>query len=63
MRVRILIDSGCLDNFVSPNFVEKVRLYTQAKEYQYTLYGINDQSVAENGGTVIKETTPISVDI
>jgi hypothetical protein len=48
---------------VSPDFVKKAQFYTQTKEYQYTFYGINDQSVTENGGTVIKKTTPISVDI
>jgi hypothetical protein len=41
-RVRILIDSGCLSNFVSPDFVKKAKLYIQAKEYQYTFYGIDD---------------------
>jgi hypothetical protein len=62
-RVRILINSGYLSNFVSPDFVKKAQLHTQAKEYQYTLYGIDNQPMAENGGTVAKKTTPISVDI
>jgi hypothetical protein len=63
IRARILIDFGCLGNFVSPNFVKKAQFYTQAKEYQYILYGIDDQLVAENGGMIAKETIPISVDI
>jgi hypothetical protein len=62
-RVRILIDFGCLGNFISPNFVGKARFHTQVKKYQYTLYGIDDQSVAENSETVVKKITPISVDI
>jgi hypothetical protein len=41
-RVRILIDSGCLGNFVFSDFVKKVQLHTQIKEYQYIFYGIND---------------------
>jgi hypothetical protein len=41
-RVRILIDSGYLSNFISSDFIEKVQFHTQAKDYQYTLYGIND---------------------
>ena len=32
-RVRILINSGCLNNFVSSDFVEKAQFHTQAKEY------------------------------
>jgi hypothetical protein len=32
-KIRILIDSGCLNNFVFPNFVKKTQLHTQAKEY------------------------------
>jgi hypothetical protein len=48
---------------MSPDFVKKAQLHTQAKEYQYTLYGINDQSIAENGGKVIKKIIPIPVDI
>jgi hypothetical protein len=62
-RARILIDSGYLDNFISPDFVKKAQFHTQAKKYQYTFYRINDQPVAENGGTVAKKTIPISVDI
>jgi hypothetical protein len=62
-RARILIDSGYLGNFISSNFVEKAQFHTQVKEYQYTLYRIDNQSVAENGRTVIKKTIPISVDI
>jgi hypothetical protein len=62
-RVRILINSEYLSNFVSPNFVKKARLHTQAKEYQYILYKIDNQLVTENGGTVVKKTTLISVDI
>jgi hypothetical protein len=42
IRARILIDSKYLSNFVSPNFVKKAQLHTQAKGYQYTLYEIND---------------------
>jgi hypothetical protein len=42
IKARILIDFGCLGNFVFPDFVKKARFYTQAKGYQYTLYGIND---------------------
>jgi hypothetical protein len=62
-RARILIDSGYLGNFIFSNFVEKAQFHTQVKEYQYTLYRIDNQSVAENGRTVIKKTIPISVDI
>jgi Aspartyl protease len=62
-KVRILIDSGYLSNFVSSNFVEKAQLHTQAKGYQYTFYGINDQPVAENGGTMTKEIILILIDI
>jgi hypothetical protein len=46
-----------------PDFVKKAQLHTQAKEYQYTLYRIDNQSVAENDGTVTKKTILISVDI
>jgi hypothetical protein len=42
IKTRILIDSGCLDNFMSSNFVKKAQFHIQAKEYQYTLYKIND---------------------
>jgi hypothetical protein len=63
IKARILIDFRCLGNFVFFNFVKKAQLYTQVKEYQYTLYKIDDQPVAENSGTVIKETILISVDI
>jgi hypothetical protein len=42
IRVRILIDFRYLGNFVFPDFVEKAQLYTQAKEYQYTFYKIDD---------------------
>jgi hypothetical protein len=62
-KTRILIDSECLSNFMFPNFVKKARLHTQAKGYQYILYEINNQLITENGGTVAKKTTPISVDI
>jgi hypothetical protein len=41
-RARILINSGCLGNFMFSDFVEKAQFHTQAKEYQYTLYGIDD---------------------
>jgi hypothetical protein len=42
IRIRILIDFKCLDNFVSPDFVKKAQLYTQIKEYQYILYEIDN---------------------
>jgi hypothetical protein len=42
IKVRILIDFGCLGNFVFSNFIEKAQFYIQVKEYQYTLYKIND---------------------
>jgi hypothetical protein len=42
IKARILIDSEYLSNFVSLNFVKKAQFYTQAKEYQYTLYKIDD---------------------
>jgi hypothetical protein len=42
IKARILINSGCLGNFMSPNFVKKARLHIQAKGYQYTLYKIDD---------------------
>jgi hypothetical protein len=41
-RARILINFGYLGNFVSPDFVKKAQLHTQAKEYQYTLYKIDN---------------------
>jgi hypothetical protein len=63
IKARILIDSGCLGNFVFSDFVEKAQLHIQAKEYQYTLYEIDDQLVTENGETIIKKITSISVDI
>jgi hypothetical protein len=63
VRVRILIDSGCLNNFMSPDFVKKTQLHIQAKGYQYIFYGIDNQFMAENGGTVAKEITLIPVDI
>jgi hypothetical protein len=62
-RIKILIDSECLNNFIFPNFVKKAQFHTQAKKYQYTLYKIDNQSVAENGGIIAKKITPISVDI
>jgi hypothetical protein len=33
VKIRVLINSGYLGNFVSPDFVEKAQLHTQAKEY------------------------------
>jgi hypothetical protein len=48
---------------VSPDFVKKAQFYTQTKGYQYTLYKIDDQPVAENGGKIAKEIIPITVDI
>jgi hypothetical protein len=42
IKARILIDSECLGNFMSPDFVEKAQLHTQTKGYQYTLYEIDD---------------------
>jgi hypothetical protein len=42
IRVRILIDSGCLGNFIFPDFVKKAQLYIQVKEYQYIFYRIDD---------------------
>jgi hypothetical protein len=33
IRVRILIDSECLGNFVFFDFVEKAQFHIQAKEY------------------------------
>jgi hypothetical protein len=45
------------------DFVKKAQFYTQAKEYQYTLYGIDNQLMAENDGTVAKKTIPILIDI
>jgi hypothetical protein len=62
-KAKILIDSKCLSNFVFLNFVEKAQFHTQAKEYQYILYKIDDQLMAENSGTVTKKIIPISVDI
>ena len=62
-KTRVLINSECLGNFMSPGFVKKAQLHTQTKEYQYTLYGIDNQPVAENGGKVAKKTIPIPVDI
>jgi hypothetical protein len=62
-RTRILIDSEYLGNFISPDFVKKAQLHTQAKEYQYTLYEIDNQPIAENGEMITKKTTPISVNI
>jgi hypothetical protein len=32
-KARILIDSGYLGNFVSPDFVKKAQFYTQVKGY------------------------------
>jgi hypothetical protein len=63
IKARILIDSEYLNNFIFSNFVEKAQFHTQTKGYQYTLYGINDQSITENSGTIVKKTTLISVDI
>ena len=48
---------------MSPDFVKKAQLHTQVKRYQYTLYKINDKSMAENGGKVTKKITPITVNI
>jgi hypothetical protein len=42
IKARILINSGYLNNFIFPDFVKKVQFHTQAKEYQYTFYGIDD---------------------
>jgi hypothetical protein len=63
IRAKILIDSGYLGNFMSPDFVKKAQLYIQAKEYQYTFYEIDNQLIAENSGTIIKKIIPISIDI
>jgi hypothetical protein len=62
-RVRILINSEYLNNFIFSDFIEKAQFHTQAKEYQYILYKINDQLMAENGGTVVKKIILILVDI
>jgi hypothetical protein len=42
IKAKILIDSECLSNFVFLNFVKKAQFHIQAKEYQYTLYGIDN---------------------
>jgi hypothetical protein len=42
IKARILIDSGYLGNFISPDFVKKAQFYTQAKEYKYILYKIDN---------------------
>ena len=63
IKIRILINSGCLSNFMSPNFVKKAQFHKQAKGYQYTLYKINDQPMTENSGKVAKKITLITVDI
>jgi hypothetical protein len=42
IKARILIDSECLGNFVSSDFVEKAQFHIQTKKYQYTLYEIDD---------------------
>ena len=63
IRARILIDFGCLGNFMSSDFVKKAQFHTQVKKYQYTFYGIDDQLVTENDGTIVKKIIPISVDI
>jgi hypothetical protein len=63
IRARILIDFEYLGNFMSSNFIKKAQFHTQTKGYQYTLYGIDDQLMTENGGTVTKEIILISVDI
>jgi hypothetical protein len=33
IKVRILIDFRCLDNFVFPDFVKKTQFYIQVKGY------------------------------
>jgi hypothetical protein len=42
IKIRILIDSGYLGNFISPDFVKKAQFHTQGKGYQYTFYKINN---------------------
>jgi hypothetical protein len=42
IKARILINFGCLGNFVFLDFVKKTQFHTQIKGYQYTFYGIDN---------------------
>lgn len=60
---RILIDSGCLGNFLSPAFAERARIPRRRKRRSYTLWTFDDQPTRDNGGKVTEETTPLEVEV
>jgi RNase H-like domain found in reverse transcriptase/Reverse transcriptase (RNA-dependent DNA polymerase)/Integrase zinc binding domain/Chromo (CHRromatin Organisation MOdifier) domain len=62
-KARILIDTGCLGNFISPEFVRRHSLHYTKKKRSYTLVAFDDQPVDSNGGKVTHETLPYKVSV
>jgi hypothetical protein len=60
---RVLIDSGCLGNFLSPVFREKCQIPYKNKIRGYTLYAFDNQPVRGNDGRVTEETVPLRVQV
>jgi hypothetical protein len=53
-KIKVLIDLGCLKNFLSPAFTQTVGFTRIKKKESYTLYIFNDKSVKGNKGQVTK---------
>jgi hypothetical protein len=47
---KMLIDSGCEGNFMSPSFIQKAGIPTEKKENSYRLYTFDDLPTRENEG-------------
>jgi hypothetical protein len=58
---RVLIDSGCLGNFISPAFKEKHSIPYQNKRRSYQLVGFDNTPVRSNNGRVTEETSKLEV--
>jgi hypothetical protein len=54
---RALIDSGCIGNFLSPQFTKKHSIVTRRKNEPFLLIAINRKPVTYNKGIVIYETS------
>jgi hypothetical protein len=60
-KTRILIDTRCLRNFISSEFVRRYSLLYTRKRKSYTLVAFNNQLVDSNEGKVTHKTLPYEV--
>jgi hypothetical protein len=60
---RVLIDTGCEGNYISPTFKERHGISYTNKKKIYRLRGFDDTLVNSNGGRVTEETLPVTVRI